>query len=626
MAQVRTLSGCLRLPTLCFVLTAAVAMPLQPALGNPTTDRVAYLNKKAMEDYDTLEFESARKTLTDAIALLRKSGADQTVQAARTYINLGMVYIALRDKSRGQQQFVKALSINPKAKLDPSLATPEMQSVWEAAVAQQSSGAAPILTDTPSSSLPPAAANPVENPAAPAGTLPPSGQPAGTLPDLPPNTTSQAKPTQSLEYNADELLDPVLKVELRHNPPDEARGNQKLNVYVTPIAVHQGAAAARATLFYRGAGQEHFTEIPMQPSRKQQGDLMAQIPPESVAGKSLQYYILAYDAKGRVCGNQGAAENPLIVRITQSGPAVAQGTDIEDPILYVKRADEERRLMATRDWVYIDLGVGTGVAAIPAGTNAEVSWYYDRANSQYARSRASSGGLIFSGLGVRAELGVFLWRGLSLGVSGRFEPYLNHNADSQQNGLSGPTSCPDAAGRPSPCYATTSKGQFGYMVLGKIRYMFRKRYGQYFRPYVHLDVGGGEWRGALNIDGSRPQTNGQVDTSSPFQPTDICSATYNGNINNRMPPGCNSVASTPGYNLQDHSNGNLVPVNLNRVCPANGPCIDAVLLGKVLVGGGGGFYIGGRHLGVSVDLSMLAAVGEQFGFFIDAYVGPQLMF
>jgi hypothetical protein len=612
----------LHLPLAVVMLLGAAPLAENPAHAGPG-DRIAYMNKKAMEDYDAAEFESARKTLTDAIAMMRKSGSDNSVQAARTYINLGMVYIALKDKSRGQQQFVKALTINPKAKLDPTLATPEMQAVWEAAVAQQSGAPAPI-------------ARPVEPPQPVATPTPtPTPQPVATPtpqtnPDLNdfPSTSPTKKPSSSpLEYNPDELLDPVLKVELRHAPPDEARTGQKLNLYITPVPVHQGATAARATLYYRGAGQANFTEQQMQPSRKQQGDLMGQIPPEAVTGKSLQYYIQAFDAKSRPCGNLGTPDNPLIVRVAYGGPAVVQGTDVEDPILYVKRADEERRFRESRDWVYIDIGVGTGGAVITSGANAEVSWFYNRATSMYERSRASTGGFIWSGVGIRAEFGVFVWRGLSIGLSGRFEAFLNHNADSQLNGITGTgvTGCPDAAGRPSPCYATTSKGQYGFMILGKFRYMFRKLYGNYFRPYVHLDVGGGEWRGALNIDGSRPQLNGQVDTGSPFQPTDVCSATYNGNMNNKMPAGCNSVASNPGYNLQDHSMS-VIPTNLNRVCPANGPCIDAVLLGKAMIGGGGGFYLGGRRAGISVDLSLITAVSEQFGLFIDAYVSPQINF
>ncbi len=601
---------------------------VRPALAGPA-ERVAYLNKQAMEDYDKLEFEQARKSLLDAVALLRRSAADRTPQAARTYINLGMVYIALKDKGRGMQQWIKALEINPKAKLDPTLATPEMQTLWDAAVAQATGAPPPASAPAAQAPAPAPTQAPAPTPAPSVDPLlqtptPPVSSPP-TAPAAPTPDPGQAPPKANTE-GVDDLLDPVLKVDLKHAPIDDTRGNQKLNVYVTPVPIHQGAVAARVTLFYRGAGQERFTEVPMVPSRRQQGDLLGQIPAESVTGKSLQYYIQAFDAKGRVCGSQGAPENPLIVRISGSAIAVAQSQDIEDPILYVKRADAERQAALYRDWVYLDFGVGTGGALITAGANTEVTYFYNSQTAAYERSRVSSGGFVWSGVGVRAELGVFLWQGLSLGVSGRFEPYLNHNADSSVNSYYSGSPCKDTANNPAPCYATTAKGQFGYMALGKLRYQFRKTYGNIFRPYLHLDVGGGEWRGSLNIDGSRPMANGTIDASNPYQPTDVCSAEFNGKTGaERMPPGCNSVGGTPGYNKQDKT-VTAVPTNLNRVCPANGPCIDAVLLGKLLVGGGFGFYLGGRHAGISLDINLLAAVGEQFGLFIDTYVGPQFNF
>ena len=82
------------------------------------------MNKQAMDDYDKLEFNSARKTLEDTVSLLRKNNLDSTIQAERTYINLGMVYVQLKDTGRGEQWFRRALAINPNAKLDPNLATP----------------------------------------------------------------------------------------------------------------------------------------------------------------------------------------------------------------------------------------------------------------------------------------------------------------------------------------------------------------------------------------------------------------------------------------------------------------------------------------------------------------------
>jgi hypothetical protein len=585
-------------------LFLGVAVPA-PTLAAPP-DRIAYLNKKAMEDYDSLEFDSARRTLLDAIALLRKQGKDESIQAARTYINLGMVYIALKDRGRGQQHFVKAIGINPNAKLDPTLATPDMQQVWEAATAQ-TKGLPP----------PPEPARP-EPPQQPVQVTPPQQPiPTGPGPDATPG-----KPNQPLEYSADDLLDPVLQVNLAHNPLEETRAGQRANVYVTPSPKHAGAVASRVVLYYRGPGQERYSEVPMQPSGRGGGELSGTIPGEAVIGRTLQYYIAAYDMKNRQCGIVGAADSPQIVRVLGvAGIAARQVEDMEDPIKYAKRAEEEARLKLLRDYVYIDVGIGTGGSIITAGSTTEVAWFYNRGPGRFEQARSSSTGFIWSGLGARIEAGAFVWRGLSIGLSGRFEAYLSHNADSTAN-------TPDCALNPAsktPCYAPTTRGQFGYMVLGKVRYAFRP--GHYFRPYLHLDFGGGEWRGALNIDGSRPTSNGQIDASSPYQPTDLCSAEYNGNPQNRQPSGCSSVGNQPGYNKQDFTVSNASIVNnLNRTCPKMGSCIDSVLMGKGFVGIGAGFYLGGRHVGMSVDLNLLTSVGGQFGLFIDTYVGPQVVF
>src|SRR4030095_14836019 len=102
------------------------------------------MNKKAMEDYDSLEFESARKTLIDAVSILRANGYDETPLAAKTYINLGILYISgFKDRNRGVQQFVNALRTKPESKLDPALATPELDEAFQAASRQAGVGKKP---------------------------------------------------------------------------------------------------------------------------------------------------------------------------------------------------------------------------------------------------------------------------------------------------------------------------------------------------------------------------------------------------------------------------------------------------------------------------------------------------
>lgn len=573
-------------------------------------DRIANMNKQAMDDYDRLEFNAARKTLEETVALLRKHGLEGTVQAARTFINLGMVYVQLHDSAKGEQFFRRALTINPNAKLDPNLATPEVKSVWAVATG---AGPAPVQQPIPQPVQQPVQQpipQPVQQPVQPTQTDP-------LLTDVEPKRPEP--PKQPLEYSADDLLDPVKKCELRHSPLMETRTKTKVNLYITPGAVPVG----RASIFYRAPGQDRFTESPMIPSRKQPGDLVGVIPPDALLGKSIQYYIEAYDAKGRVCGTQGMAENPIVMTVSPyAGVVVAQSEDVEDPLKYVKQEAERQRLAGLKNYVYFDLGIGTGGALITSGTTTEVAWFYNPKTAKYEQAKSSSTGFTWSGLGVRAEFGAFLWRGLSLGVSGRFEALLNHNADSSDAAMKN-NLCTDSQGRPSPCFATTAKGQFGYLVLGKLRYQFSP--GRVFRPYIHADIGGGEWRGGLNIDGSRPMKNGAVDTDSPLQPTDQCSAEYNGKTTDaeRKPAGCTSVGGNIGYNQQS---GTPSAQYLNRVCPTGGSCIDSVVLGKLFVGAGAGFYVGGRHAGVSLDVNLLTSLSGNTGLLIDAYAGPQFLF
>jgi hypothetical protein len=80
----------------------------------------------------------------------------------------------------------------------------------------------------------------------------------------------------------------------------------------------------------------------------------------------------AYDNLGRVCGNFGTADNPTIIRVTAArGIAAIPAEDVENPLAYVQKEDERRRLSMLRDHVYIDVSVGSGGAVISSGATTE---------------------------------------------------------------------------------------------------------------------------------------------------------------------------------------------------------------------------------------------------------------
>lgn len=282
-----------------------------------------------------------------------------------------------------------------------------------------------------------------------------------------------------------------------------------------------------------------------------------------------------------------------------------------------------------RDYLYFDIGIGGGFAWVAGGSSTEVAWFYNRAAERFEPARTPNGGVLGSGLGLRAEIGAFLWRGLSIGIAGHFEPYLGNSADSNENANLSPV-CQDSRGNPSPCFGTTSKAAYGFTVLGKLRYLFqfRGRHAQWFRPSIHLALGGGEWRANLNIDGSRPANGGVIDNSSPYQPTDQCSATYNGKTDTtRDPPACSSIGGNVGYNQRDSVAKSVPPTNLNPVCPVNGPCIDSVRLGTFMLSAGAGLYVGGRHAGGLIEFDLTSVLGGQTGgilFYL--YGGPEFIF
>jgi len=146
---------CLRTrPPACFaavVLAIAVvgAHAAHAEDDSAAIDRIVKLNKKAVDEYQNLNFEKARKLLDEALAACTKSGLDNHPVAARTHVHMGVVLFAgFKDKDGASTEFAKAKQIQGDIKLDTALATPEIQEAYDQASAgtgggSSSSGPAP---------------------------------------------------------------------------------------------------------------------------------------------------------------------------------------------------------------------------------------------------------------------------------------------------------------------------------------------------------------------------------------------------------------------------------------------------------------------------------------------------
>ncbi len=117
----------------------AVSEPARAQDANPAAvDKITKLNKKAVDEFENLNFDQARKILKDALDACSRSGIEGSQIAARTHVHLGVVLFAgFKQKDDALAEFKKALEIAPDIKLDKLLATPEIQEVFDQAVEAQ---------------------------------------------------------------------------------------------------------------------------------------------------------------------------------------------------------------------------------------------------------------------------------------------------------------------------------------------------------------------------------------------------------------------------------------------------------------------------------------------------------
>ncbi len=378
-----------------FLLVPLLLLAFPAHADNDVTKLIQRLNKKAMEDYDALEFDSARQTLQSAIAKLREAALDETPLASKVYINLGIVFLAGKDHHRGVQQFVSALKIDAQAAIDPEQATPELQEAFEEARKQLRPAKRPATPPTPpTKEPPPALEDPVD-----------SGDGSGGL---------------------------------RHTPIDEGRAGSDV-----PIKAHLGVGFGPARLFllYRAGGQEEYVSVPM--VREPRGAWSATIPGIAMTGRAIHYYIEARDAKGKALVAAGSAASPNIISVVGGTPE--KGADDENPL--GKPTDKRSPPGAGRGFGRLFLRVmgGSGAGIIPAHNHTEVAYQFQTESSTFVPQPIGATGFAIAPLHLTFELGVAATEQIGLSLLGRIGATLVNNADSSANPpLGGGTTKADA--------------------------------------------------------------------------------------------------------------------------------------------------------------------------------------
>jgi hypothetical protein len=250
-----------------FVARAQGADPA--ALG-----KITALNQKALDAYNNLEFEEARKLLKQALDLCGTAGLDKHPIKARTHVHMGVVLIAEKQQELGVKQFKKALDIQPDIQVTKEMANPEILQAFEEAGAGSGGGGGPE----------PGAGEPGGGGAA--TPAPSSGPAAGNV-----------EPS-----------------DISHTPVSRARKGKAIPIAATVSPDLTGYT--KVMLEYKPEGAPDYLEVEM---RRSGNKFTAAIPSEATNGNRVAYYIDAEAADETTVASSASEEKPYYVVLAAGG-------------------------------------------------------------------------------------------------------------------------------------------------------------------------------------------------------------------------------------------------------------------------------------------------------------------
>jgi hypothetical protein len=297
----------------CAVLTfAALTIHTPNAFADAKGD-IAAKSKEAMSNYDNFEAETARKLLTEAVAIAKKNKLDNDPVLAKVHLYLGVVYFAgLNQADNAKAEFVAAATIDPKIQIEAAYRRPDLAKLLDDARVEAAKAPVPVKQD------------PVNN-----GGGTPVAEPE---PDCATVMGLQHKAIESAPIGS-----------------------------TTPIVAYAGedVVAAKIAIKFRPEGATEFTEAPMV---KDGCKYSGSIPKDQMKGKMMHYYVVALDSKGSAVASSGSAGAPNLMDLT----AAIAGSDIEDPNKRIKKPPAI--VMGGKKTVFLAIAGGTGGGAVSGNT------------------------------------------------------------------------------------------------------------------------------------------------------------------------------------------------------------------------------------------------------------------
>jgi hypothetical protein len=401
--------------------------------------KMVELNKKALSAFDGGDLEMAKSTLLEAVVAGKEAGLSNHNLMARTYIHLGALYVeGFKDRTRGQRYLVNALKIRPDIGITPSLVTPALTEVFEAARRDAGSGgggggaAAPPPASAPSPGPQPGdqlRAPPAASHSPPARTpVPPPPRELAAAP--PPRAAPAAPPGEEPDLPA------TISQPLQCPLPDEAPPEEKIFLRCVPRG---DAGISRVLLFYRTPGDEKFVAVPM--TKSSRGWFNGSIPANAVMGKSLQYYFEGRDSSDKVVGSAGRGDSPNLVMIREGAAEVTPSSvatgragrrrsydpagDEENPLEAIAREREEARAREDlhrrgKGAFFVGFGIGSGYG------------YHGGGKLEHRSNLRVAAGVSAAGLfHLAPELGYMFHDDFSISLQGRHQIILKQGTRDQ---------------------------------------------------------------------------------------------------------------------------------------------------------------------------------------------------
>ncbi len=240
-----------------------------PVFADPKGD-ISAKSKEAMESYDLMDYDAAKKSLNQALAISKKAKLDKDPVTAKVYLDLAIAAYAAGDLDASKVAFLSAVQIDPKIQISAAYKSPDLQKLLDEAKA----GGAPTGGETPP---------------------------------------------------ADPGVDCTAVKGLQHTVIDTAPAGGALAI---EALVGSEISPVKVSVMYRVEGATEFTEGKL----TKQGDCKytGAIPGSAMKGALIHYYVAAFNELNKPISAKGSSGSPNILEI--SGVAAPAPNDNEDPI------------------------------------------------------------------------------------------------------------------------------------------------------------------------------------------------------------------------------------------------------------------------------------------------------